>query len=112
MIRKKLLSDQVYRKGIRAYAMAKNATPPKRSARTKRDMSAFSFSLALLLLGTIAAANTNHPMFWLLVGPAPLAAGFTVLAFFRQRFSRCIPFAVFGKREDQRSDRRQNKRTI
>jgi hypothetical protein len=98
------------RKGLND--LAKNATPPKRSARTKRDMSAFSFSLALLLLGTIAAANTNHPMFWLLIGPAPLAAGFTVLTFFRQRFSRCIPFAVFGKREDQRSDRRQNKRTI
>jgi hypothetical protein len=83
--------------------LAKNATPPKRSAQTKRDMSAFSFSLALLLLGTIAATNTNHPVFWLLLGPAPLAAGFTVLTFFRQRFSRCSPFAVFGKREDHRS---------
>ena len=67
--------------------LAKIATGPKRSGWTKRDMSTFSFSLTLLLLGTIAAANTNHPVFWLLIGPAPLAAGFTVLAFFRKGFS-------------------------
>lgn len=56
----------------------------RRSAQTNRDMSAFSFTLALQLLGTIAAAHTAHPVFWLLVGPMPLAVGFTLVTFIRQ----------------------------
>jgi hypothetical protein len=92
--------------------LARNATAPKRSGWTKRDMSTFSFSLTLLLLGTIAGTKTNNSVFWLLIGPAPLAAGFTVLTFFRQGFSRRSPFAVFGKGDDYRPARRQNKHTI
>jgi hypothetical protein len=98
------------RNGLRD--LAKNATAPKRSGWTKRDMSTFSFSLTLLLLGTIAAIKTNNPVFWLLIGPAPLSAGFMVLMFFRQRFSRRSPFVAFGKRDQYRLARRQNKRTI
>jgi len=48
-------------------------------------MRAFGFTLTVLLLGTIAAANTNRPVFWLLIGPAPIAAGFTVLRYIRKR---------------------------
>ena len=92
--------------------LAKNATAPKRFGWTKRDMSAFSFSLTLLLLGTIAGTKTNNPVFWLLIGPAPLSAGFMVLMFFRQRFNRRIPFVAFGKRDQYRSSRRQNKHSI
>jgi hypothetical protein len=91
---------------------AKNATAPKRCGLTKGDMSALSFTLTLLLLGTIAAANTNRPVFWLLIGPAPLAAGFMLLAFFRKGFSWCSPFVNFGKRDDCQRARRQNKGTI
>jgi hypothetical protein len=76
------------------------ATPLKRSGLTGNDMSAFSFSLTLLLLGTIAAADTNHPVFWLSIGPAPLVAGFTILTFFRKRVSRRGLFVIFGNRED------------
>ena len=39
----------------------------------KRDMSGFSFVLILMLLCEIAALQTDHPVFWLLVGPTPLA---------------------------------------
>ena len=49
-------------------------------------MSAFSFTLTLLLSSTIAAANTDQPLFWLLIGPAPLAIGLAATVFFRQRF--------------------------
>jgi hypothetical protein len=77
------LSQELSRLGLRE--LPKNGTAPKRSDWTKRDMSAVSFSVTLLLLSTIAAANTNHPVFWLLIGPAPLAAGFTLLMFFRVR---------------------------
>ena len=54
--------------------------------RPTRDMSAFSFTLTLLLSSTIAAANTDQPLFWLLIGPAPLAIGLAATVFFRQRF--------------------------
>jgi len=46
-------------------------------------MSTFSFTLTLLLLGTIGAAQSDNPVFWLLIGPGP----FTGLAFLRQQFS-------------------------
>ena len=81
-------------------ALNNPATPLKRSGLTGNDMSTFSFSLTLLLLGTIAAADTNHPVFWLLVGPAPLVAGFTILMFFRKRVSRRGLFIIFGNRDD------------
>jgi hypothetical protein len=57
-------------------------------------MGAFSFTLTLQLLGTIAAAHTDHPVFWLLVGPMPLAVGFTLMTFVRQGF---IPSNLFKK---------------
>ena len=81
-------------------ALNNPATPLKRSGLTGNDMSTFSFSLTLLLLGTIAAADTNHPVFWLSIGPAPLVAGFTILTLFRKRVSRRGLFAIFGNRDD------------
>jgi len=46
-------------------------------SRTRSDMSVPSIILTLVLLGTIVAGHTDHPVFWLLVGPAPLGVGFT-----------------------------------
>jgi hypothetical protein len=66
--------------------LRENAGSPKGPNDTRRDMSAFSFTLTLLLSGTIAAANTDQPLFWLLIGPAPLAVGLTATVFLRQRF--------------------------
>jgi hypothetical protein len=40
----------------------RNATSLKRSTRSRKDMSTFSFTLTLLLLGTIGAAQTDNPM--------------------------------------------------
>jgi hypothetical protein len=62
----------------------------RRSDRTNRDMSTFSFTLTLQLLGTIAAAHTDHSVFWLLVGPMPLAVVFTLVTFIRQGVFRSI----------------------
>lgn len=60
--------------------------------RPARDMSAFSFTLTLLLSSTIAAANADRPLFWLLIGPAPLAIGLVAAVFLRRRFllHRCL----------------------
>jgi hypothetical protein len=51
-------------------------------------MSVPSIILTLVLLGTIVAGHTDHPVFWLLVGPAPLGIGFTVITFLRQGLNR------------------------
>jgi hypothetical protein len=67
---------------------------------TRRDMSASSFTLALLLFGTIAAAYTDRPAFWLLIGPAPLAVGFAAIAFLRPRQRSCLP--ALRKRNEQK----------
>src|SRR6516165_10638139 len=65
----------------------RNATSLKRSERGRNDMGTSTFTLTLLLLGTIGATQTDNPMFWLLIGPAPFAVVFTGLVFLRQGFS-------------------------
>ncbi len=72
--------------------------------RPPRDMSAFSFTLTLLLSSTIAAANADRPVFWLLIGPAPLAIGLVAAVSLRQRFPlhRCL--LALRKWNDQREN--------
>jgi len=50
-------------------------------------MSTSTFTVTLLLLGTIGATQTDNPTFWLLMGPAPFAVVLAGLGFFRQGFS-------------------------
>jgi hypothetical protein len=57
---------------------------PKRSDRASGDMTVSCFTLTLLLIATITAAYTDRPLFWLLLGPVPLAAGFALIACFQQ----------------------------
>jgi hypothetical protein len=54
----------------------------------QRDMTASSFVLTLLLIATLAATSADHPAFWLLLGPAPLAAVIGAAALIRSRFSQ------------------------
>jgi hypothetical protein len=81
----------------RAWTSAKVRTrsadvSPKRKDNdwTERDMSSFSFVLMLLLLGLFMAAHSDRPVFWLLVGPGPLAIAFTLATFVRRGFLRQI----------------------
>jgi hypothetical protein len=81
----------------RAWTSAKVRTrsadvSPKRKDNdwTERDMSSFSFVLLLLLLGLFMAAHSDRPVFWLLVGPGPLAVAFTLATFVRRGFLRQI----------------------
>jgi hypothetical protein len=62
------------------------------------DISAFGFTLSLVLLGTILSAYTDRPVFWLLVGPGPIAIGFTLITFFRQGFGRRHGLSAVEKR--------------
>jgi hypothetical protein len=54
---------------------------------TTGDISGFGFAFSLVLLGTIVSAFSDHPVFWLLVGPGPLVIGLTLIAFLRHLFS-------------------------
>ena len=66
--------------------LRKTERSAKESDWSGRDMSSFSFTLTLLLSGTIAAANADQPLFWLLIGPTPLAIGLAAAVFLRPRF--------------------------
>jgi hypothetical protein len=63
-----------------------------------KDMSSFSFTLTLLLSGTIAAANADQPLFWLSIGPAPLAIGLAAAVFLRPRFDLPACLVALRKR--------------
>jgi hypothetical protein len=51
-------------------------------------MTASSFVLALMLISTVAAASADHPAFWLLMGPAPLAGVIGAVALVRSRLAQ------------------------
>ena len=63
---------------------AKTAIPVVDTRQTKRDLSVSSFMLTLVLMGVIVAANTDRPLFWLLIGPAPVAVLHAVGTLLRQ----------------------------
>jgi len=71
----------------------------------REDMGILSFTLTLVLLSTVAAAQTDRPMLWLLAGPAPLAVGFAAVAFLRRRFNLCAYLRGLRHRGWQRGDR-------
>src|SRR4029077_12952819 len=66
----------------------RTAIPTIGSGDTKRDMTVSSFMLALVLVGVVVAAHTNHPVVWLLIGPTPFAVLHTTRTFLRQRVIR------------------------
>jgi hypothetical protein len=65
----------------------KKGSSQNESTSAGRDMSTSSFVLTILLSGTIAAANTDQPLFWLSIGPAPLAAALAAIILFRLRLT-------------------------
>jgi hypothetical protein len=60
----------------------------KQPGTTKRDVNGFSFILILLLLSEITASQTDNPVFWLLIGPTPLALIFAATRLLRYRSTR------------------------
>ncbi len=73
--------------------------PNTRSGATKRDLTVSSFMLALVLAGVVVAAHTDHPVFWLLVGPTPIAVLHTTRTFLQQRVIRREGPLMFYKRD-------------
>ena len=62
----------------------RNLVTQKRPGWAEGDMSASSVIFTIVLLGTILAGHTEHPVFWLSVGPAPLGIGFTAIMVVRR----------------------------
>ena len=77
----------------------RSAIPTIGSSDTKRDLTVSSFMLALVLVGVVVAAHTDDPVFWLLVGPTPIAVLHTTRTFLRQRVIRREGPLMFWKRD-------------
>ena len=56
----------------------------------REDMSALSFAWTLVLLSAVAATQTDQPVLWLLIAPAPLALGVLLAGFLRRRFDLVV----------------------
>jgi hypothetical protein len=70
-------------------------TPTRQSGQIKRDLTVSSFMLALVSVGVLLAAYTDRPIFWLLIGPAPLAVLHTLRTFLRQGLKRPEDYSRF-----------------
>jgi hypothetical protein len=75
----------------------RTAIPTIGSGDIKRDLTVSSFMLALVLVGVVVAAHTDHPVFWLLIGPTPFAVLHTTRTFLRQRVIRREGLLMFCK---------------
>ena len=64
------------------------AIPMSRPRQMQRDLTVSSFVLALESVGVLLAAYTDQPVFWLLIGSAPLGVLHTIRAFLRLRVNR------------------------
>ncbi len=69
--------------------LRKNTRFPSGTYWMREDMGILGFTWTLVLLGTVAAAQTDHPILWLLAGPAPLVVVLAAVAFLRRRFNLC-----------------------
>jgi hypothetical protein len=78
----------------------RTAIRPIESGRTRRDLTVSGFMLALVLAAVVAAAHTDQPVFWLLIGPTPFALLHTIRTFLRQRVTRRGGLLTFCERDE------------
>jgi hypothetical protein len=87
VVRHKVVNGQLKpTNGVRVHRDRSRRT--KRSGSHQRDMTASSFLLTLMLIATVAATSADQPAFWLLLGPAPLAAVVGAVALVRSRLAQ------------------------
>ena len=75
------------------------AIRPIESGQARRDLTVSGFLLAVVLAVVVAAAHTENPVFWLLIGPTPFAVLHTTRTFLRQRVIRREGLLTFCKRD-------------
>jgi hypothetical protein len=82
-------SSKLFRENCRKHGLVPNRTPTalrtSQPGQVKRDLTVSGFVFALVSVGVILAAYTERPVFWLLIGPAPVAVLHTTRTFLRQR---------------------------
>jgi hypothetical protein len=79
------------------YSHRDSMNKPIKENWTTGDISGFGLAFSLVLLGTILSGYSDHPVFWLLVGPGPLVIGLTLIAFLRHLFSVRRELTVPGR---------------
>jgi hypothetical protein len=82
------IGDPVQRSTMSFVHSRSGGTFARQPGTTKRDINGFSFILILILLSEITASQTDNPVFWLLVGPTPLALAFAANRLLRYRSTR------------------------
>jgi hypothetical protein len=80
----KLLRETCREDGV-VRARATTAKQTRQPELIRRDLTVSSFVFTLVLVGAILAAYTDRPVFWLLIGPAPVAVLHTIRTFLRRR---------------------------
>jgi hypothetical protein len=73
--------------------------PRRRPGRVKRDLTVASFVLTLASVDVLLAAYTDQPVFWLLIGSAPLGVLHTLRTFLRLRVKRQEGLFVLNERD-------------
>jgi hypothetical protein len=96
-------SSKLFRENCRRHGLVRNR--PSTALRTsqrgqmKRDLTVSGFVFALVSVGVILAAYTDRPVFWLLIGPAPVAVLHTTRTFLRQLLRRQEGLLAFYERD-------------
>ena len=85
-------SRKPLREDRRKHGLVRNPTATalriSQQGQMKRDLTVSGFVFALVSVGLILAAYTDRPIFWLLIGPAPVGVLQTIRTFLRQRLRR------------------------
>jgi hypothetical protein len=92
-------SSKLFREYCLKYGLVPNRTPTalrtSQPSQVKRDLTVSGFVFALVSVGVLLAAYTDRPVFWLLIGPAPLAVLHTLRTFLRQGLKRPEDYSSF-----------------
>jgi len=75
-------SNKLFRENRRKHGPVPNRR--SRPGQVKRDLTVSGFVFALVSVGVIVAAYADRPVFWLLIGLAPVAVLHTIGTFLRQ----------------------------
>ena len=77
----------------------RTALSTRQPRQMKRDLTVSSFVLGLESVGVLLAAYTDQPVFWLLIGSAPLGILHTIRTFLRLRVNRREGLLVLYERD-------------
>lgn len=93
----------LFGENCRKHGFIPNRTPTalrnSQRGQMKRDLTVSGFVFTLVTVGVILTAYTDRPIFWLLIGPAPVAVLHTLRTFLRQLLRRQEGLLAFYERD-------------